>query len=110
MRTVEVRDRINPQRLLGTMVKQPARRPAARDYQRLVQHPLRYDWTVDDTVSMASIETLTLTFGHRPSDDGWDHVGVYLTDACLKQLATLPDFRLPGESEEQAYMRRRHSW
>lgn len=110
LKTVEVYDAINPKRLLGTMEMQ-SRRPDGRDMRYAACVPLRaYSLTANEAVTEASVDIATFTYGHRPSDDGWDRIGILLTYTPLEHLMRLREFRLPGENERQLYERQRNCW
>lgn len=106
MRNVEVYDSRNPERLLGTMVNQPDRRPDHRYHVFAAMVPplgspfANYVASVD-----VSVRQVALEFGFRRSEDGWDQLGIYTTSASLEDLLGIREFRLPGESEHQAQHR-----
>lgn len=110
--TVDVRDRRNPERLLGRLVRRPAL-DLMRGYITLMTRPPMRIWDYDPSKlsEPVAMDTYQVHFevSWRIVEDGYVRRAEFLTDTPLGVLQWLPDFRLPGENEMQAEMRRHYA-
>jgi hypothetical protein len=110
-KSVEIYDKENRDRLLGYLVKRPVHKMEGRYFRMQVAPTLplyclqhikpEYDY-------LCQAYTVTFEFDFKPADNGWVRNAVMVTDASLELLQKLPDFRLPGEDEHMAHMRRHY--
>ena len=105
-KVIEVRDRKNPERLLGTFHRAPPEW-AGRWYSVALAPSLRVLHDDEPTRPFtADIRTVRFEIGTRPSADNYDLIGVFLTDNPLDDLLDINGFTLPGESLRAADERR----
>lgn len=94
-RRIDVRDRKNPERVLGVYHCAPeewrGRFLEAAIWPRFPSAAYRPSDRIDFSLEMRRV---TFQLGHVPSKDGYDMIGVLLTDAPLKDLMELRDFEL----------------
>lgn len=101
---VEVFCRLNQKRLLGTMPR--LRMPVAHTHIRLAtMGKIAGVSACSPSDRCEAIETVTLIAEVVRGEDVLDVKGILVTDAPLKTLMQLRDFRLPGESKDAADMR-----
>lgn len=97
---VEVRDTINPDRLLGHVVDPPSMR------ERVVRFAVapRFDFLAapDKVPEIVNVKYVTFDTLHYYEDRGYTRRTKFVTNAPLEELLLMSNFRLPGESDEAA--------
>lgn len=109
---IEVRDSLNPERLLGTFAHKPFPKLNEKYYRMMAAELPRSAWGFDpNTPIMPAYSCWQVEFivSYRRSDDGYSMTAELHTYAPLNQLMMIEHFRLPGETEE-AWGRRRYPW
>jgi hypothetical protein len=107
---VVVRDRKNPERVLGRLNHRPCALRGAYVEMAIMPRMTARMW-VDPPAPDEPVECLRARFevSYRTTDGGYTKHAEFLTDTPLGVLQMLQTFRLPGESEEQAHYRLRFS-
>ena len=110
-RDLEVYDRENQKRHLGTLIGGRER------FARFAEGPAPVFCVVEPriaAVSYKAYDSVPMGFAEYRYEfriafkpNGWDQTAVLLTEAPLKELRKLPYFRVSGESAEQHYERNR---
>jgi hypothetical protein len=106
--TVDVRDRLNPERLLGRLTRRPTIKLHQPYFSMAACRPFSARaWNPNEPVAYDHhVTTINFHVSYRISDDGWTKHAELLTDTPLGVLMWLEHFVLPGDGERQAAERR----
>jgi hypothetical protein len=104
---VEVRDSKNKDRVLGSIINPPTKRGRYMRFPVMERLPSMIPPA--DPMEMLDIKSVDLEIDWRVEDSGYTQRAVFLTDAPLDRLMMMSNFRLPGETEEGAHIRRRYA-
>lgn len=102
--SIDVRDEANPARLLGRLVRKPTEKLTGDRLDMMVRARLGVPSFSPLAPEPAELNISRITFrvSYRRTPDGYGQIAEFLTDTPLGVLMLHPDFRLPGENEQQA--------
>ena len=103
---IDVYDAKNPERLLGSLPKPTTHSPVFHIAVLPRLQPV-YEYKINEALDLR-LDKITLERHAIYSNGGWDVEIAAITRTPLEILLRHPDFRLPGESEYGAEIRRRY--
>jgi hypothetical protein len=104
---VEVYDIVSSRRLLGTIEKPSCDIRGPRLEVAFYAPRSAYPLSCEEAIGYCN--RLSFTVDYRITPDGWRKEAILMTDAPLKLLMQHEGFRLPGETEQQAKLRKQWS-